>query len=100
MDHPMKNVVDELLDSYAKCGGIKHIDGSSLPSKMAVASLSTFGGRSAQATGIAAIRRRSESVFTIGKSPPPVRMRWVGQRGFRRRLTAFAHRTPKLATGN
>jgi len=39
MDHPMKNVVDELLDSYAKCGGIKHVDGSSLPSKTAVAGL-------------------------------------------------------------
>jgi len=35
----MKNVVDELLESYAHCGGIKHIDGNSLPSKMAVAAL-------------------------------------------------------------
>jgi len=35
----MKSIVDELLESYARCGGIKHIDGSSLPSKMAVASL-------------------------------------------------------------
>jgi serine O-acetyltransferase len=39
MDHPIENVVDELLESYAKCGGIKHIDGNSLPSKMAVAAL-------------------------------------------------------------
>jgi serine O-acetyltransferase len=39
MDHPMKNVVDELLESYAKCGGIKHLNGASLPSKMAVAEL-------------------------------------------------------------
>jgi serine O-acetyltransferase len=39
MDHPMKNVVDELLESYASCGGIKHLNGASLPSKMAVADL-------------------------------------------------------------
>jgi len=39
MDHPMKSIVDELLESYANCGGIKHIDGNSLPSKMAVAAL-------------------------------------------------------------
>ena len=39
MDHPMKSLVDELLESYAHCGGIKHLDGASLPSKMAVAAL-------------------------------------------------------------
>ncbi len=35
----MKNLVDQLLESYAHCGGIKHLNGESLPSKMAVASL-------------------------------------------------------------
>ena len=35
----MKNLVEELLDSYAACGGIKHLNGWTLPSKMAVASL-------------------------------------------------------------
>ncbi len=35
----MKNLVDELLESYASCGGIKHLHGSTLPSKMAVAAL-------------------------------------------------------------
>ncbi len=39
MDHPMKSIVDELLESYAHCGGIKHLNGASLPSKMAVATL-------------------------------------------------------------
>jgi serine O-acetyltransferase len=39
MDHPMKNLVDELLESYARCGGIKHLNGAKLPSKMAVAAL-------------------------------------------------------------
>jgi serine O-acetyltransferase len=39
MDHPMKNLVDELLESYANCGGIKHLNGASLPSKNAVAAL-------------------------------------------------------------
>jgi serine O-acetyltransferase len=39
MDHPMKSLVDELLDSYAHCGGIKHLNGANLPSKMAVAAL-------------------------------------------------------------
>lgn len=39
MDHPMKSLVDELLESYAHCGGIKHLNGESLPSKMAVAAL-------------------------------------------------------------
>jgi len=35
----MKSLVDELLESYAFCGGIKHLNGSSLPSKNAVAAL-------------------------------------------------------------
>jgi len=39
MDHPMKSLVDELLESYADCGGIKHLNGANLPSKMAVAAL-------------------------------------------------------------
>jgi len=39
MDHPMKSLVDELLESYAHCGGIKHLNGANLPSKMAVAAL-------------------------------------------------------------
>jgi serine O-acetyltransferase len=39
MDHPIQNVVNELLESYAKCGGIKHVDGNSLPSKAGVAAL-------------------------------------------------------------
>jgi serine O-acetyltransferase len=39
MDHPMKSLVEQLLESYAHCGGIKHLDGASLPSKMAVAAL-------------------------------------------------------------
>jgi len=39
MDDPIKSLVDELLESYASCGGIKHLNGASLPSKMAVATL-------------------------------------------------------------
>src|ERR1700748_1019944 len=39
MDHPMKNLVAELLESYARCGGVKHLNGANLPSKMAVAAL-------------------------------------------------------------
>jgi serine O-acetyltransferase len=39
MDHPMKSLVDQMLESYARCGGIKHLNGASLPSKMAVAAL-------------------------------------------------------------
>jgi len=39
MDHPMKSLVDEVLASYAHCGGIKHLNGANLPSKMAVAAL-------------------------------------------------------------
>ena len=35
----MKSLVDELLESYAHCGGIKHLSGANLPSKMAVAAL-------------------------------------------------------------
>src|SRR5271154_6150359 len=39
MDKSMKSLVEQLLDSYADCGGIKHLNGASLPSKMAVAAL-------------------------------------------------------------
>lgn len=39
MDQSMKSLVEQLLDSYAHCGGIKHLNGASLPSKMAVAAL-------------------------------------------------------------
>ncbi len=39
MDNPMKSLVEELLESYANCGGIKHLNGATLPSKMAVATL-------------------------------------------------------------
>ncbi len=35
----MKSLVEELLESYAECGGIKHLNGTNLPSKMAVAAL-------------------------------------------------------------
>ncbi|HEV3271926.1 MAG TPA: serine O-acetyltransferase [Candidatus Methylacidiphilales bacterium] len=39
MDHPEKKLVEELLESYAHCGAIKHLNGANLPSKMAVAAL-------------------------------------------------------------
>jgi serine O-acetyltransferase len=39
MDHPMKRLVEQLLESYSHCGGIKHLNGSNLPSKNAVAAL-------------------------------------------------------------
>jgi serine O-acetyltransferase len=39
MDHPKKSLVEQLLESYADCGGIKHLNGANLPSKMAVAAL-------------------------------------------------------------
>lgn len=35
----MKSLVEQLLESYAHCGGIKHLNGAHLPSKMAVATL-------------------------------------------------------------
>jgi len=35
----MNSLVEQLLESYAHCGGIKHLNGSNLPSKMAVAAL-------------------------------------------------------------
>lgn len=35
----MDKLVEQLLESYAHCGGIKHVNGVSLPSKMAVAAL-------------------------------------------------------------
>jgi serine O-acetyltransferase len=39
MEHPMNRIVEQLLESYAKCGGIRHLNGTCLPSKMAVAAL-------------------------------------------------------------
>jgi serine O-acetyltransferase len=39
MDKPKKSLVEQLLESYADCGGIKHLNGSTLPSKMVVAAL-------------------------------------------------------------
>jgi serine O-acetyltransferase len=39
MDHPMNRLVEQMLESYAHCGGIKHLNGASLPSKNAVAAL-------------------------------------------------------------
>jgi len=39
MDHPIDDLVAQLLESYAQCGGIKHLTGASLPSKNAVAAL-------------------------------------------------------------
>jgi len=35
----MDSLVEQLLESYAHCGGIKHLNGCTLPSKMAVATL-------------------------------------------------------------
>ncbi len=35
----MDKLVAQLLESYAHCGGIKHLNGANLPSKMAVAAL-------------------------------------------------------------
>jgi len=39
MDQPIKKLVEQLLESYTQCGGIKHLSGASLPSKNAVAAL-------------------------------------------------------------
>jgi serine O-acetyltransferase len=39
MEHPMNRIVEQLLESYSRCGGIRHLNGSHLPSKMAVAAL-------------------------------------------------------------
>lgn len=39
MDHPIDDLVVKLLESYAQCGGIKHLTGASLPSKNAIAAL-------------------------------------------------------------
>ena len=35
----MNGLLEQMLESYAKCGGIKHLSGSNLPSKNAVAAL-------------------------------------------------------------
>jgi serine O-acetyltransferase len=39
LSDPLPSLTDALLDSYADCGGINHIDGINLPSKDAVAAL-------------------------------------------------------------
>jgi serine O-acetyltransferase len=39
MDKSKKSLVEQLLESYADCGGIKHLNGTTLPSKMAVNAL-------------------------------------------------------------
>jgi len=39
MDEPDDSLVARLLESYERCGGIEHVKGASLPSKMAVAAL-------------------------------------------------------------
>jgi serine O-acetyltransferase len=39
MENPMDRIVAQLLESYARCGGIRHLNGGHLPSKMAVAAL-------------------------------------------------------------
>lgn len=39
MDKSKKSIVEQLLESYADCGEIKHLNGTTLPSKMAVATL-------------------------------------------------------------
>jgi len=39
MDQSLDSLVEQLLESYAHCGGIKHLNGTCLPSKMAVATL-------------------------------------------------------------
>ena len=39
MEKSVSGLVDRFLDSYAECGGINHIDGVNLPSKLAIAQL-------------------------------------------------------------
>jgi len=39
MDQSLDKLVAQLLESYAQCGGIRHLNGRSLPSKMAIATL-------------------------------------------------------------
>jgi serine O-acetyltransferase len=39
MEQPMNRIVEQLLESYARCGAIRHLNGGHLPSKMAVAAL-------------------------------------------------------------
>jgi serine O-acetyltransferase len=71
MDHPMKSLVDELLESYADCGGINHLTGVNLPSKMAVATLTQDllhiifpGFISEQQVSMADLPRETESRLT------------------------------------
>ncbi|HUB65880.1 MAG TPA: serine O-acetyltransferase [Candidatus Methylacidiphilales bacterium] len=39
MRYPLGKIVRQMLESYIECGGIKHLDGGKLPSKMAIAAL-------------------------------------------------------------
>jgi serine O-acetyltransferase len=39
MDQSMNGLLEQMLESYARCGGIKHLSGANLPSKNAVAAL-------------------------------------------------------------
>src|SRR6188474_2204275 len=39
MDKDLGKITDAILQSYANCGGINHIDGANLPSKRALASI-------------------------------------------------------------
>jgi serine O-acetyltransferase len=39
MGYPLGKIVRKMLESYIECGGIKHLDGGKLPSKMAIAAL-------------------------------------------------------------
>lgn len=40
MDHTVTELTDQLIASYAKVGGINHLDGKNLPSKTAIGSIS------------------------------------------------------------
>ena len=39
MDHTVTDLTDQLIASYARVGGINHLDGKNLPSKSAIASI-------------------------------------------------------------
>ena len=41
MSESITNLTDDLIASYAKVGGINHLDGGNLPSKFAIASITT-----------------------------------------------------------
>lgn len=40
MDHTVTELTDQLIASYARVGGINHLDGKNLPSKTAISSIS------------------------------------------------------------